>query len=146
MISLLCPPAPFRVAASQQDAGHRAAGQVQQPRPQHLQRLWRRRPRARGNLWPSSKPKCHQACRRVNRAVMMFLLDSPPSLQIVPFSLVTFTLLSPCFPGTCDSSFCSLSFSLFSFLAFSVAIFSSFVFTCLLIFWSSSSFLFSSSL
>ena len=50
---LVCFPAPVCVAASQQDAGDRAAGQSQQPRPQHLQWLWWWRPWARGNLWPS---------------------------------------------------------------------------------------------
>lgn len=50
---LVCFPAPVCVAASQQDAGDRAAGQSQQPRPQHLQWLWWWRPWARGKLWPS---------------------------------------------------------------------------------------------
>lgn len=50
---LVCFPAPVCVAASQQDAGDRAAGQSQQPWPQHLQWLWWWWPWARGNLWPS---------------------------------------------------------------------------------------------
>lgn len=53
---LACLPAPFCVPAPQQDSGHRAAGQGQQPRPQYLQWLWWWRSWTRGNLWPFNWP------------------------------------------------------------------------------------------
>lgn len=64
-----CVPAPFCVPAPQQNSGHRAAGQSQQPRPQHLQRLWWRRSWTRGKLWPSKK------ITLPNIEAIVFLLD-----------------------------------------------------------------------
>lgn len=48
-----CLPAPLCLPASHQNVGNRAAGQSQQPRPHHLQRLWWWWPWTRGNSWPS---------------------------------------------------------------------------------------------
>lgn len=89
-----CLPAPFCVSATQQNFGHRAAGQSQQPRPQHLQRLWWWRSWTGGNFWPSKNHTCQHRGDCIFTRFNFLPLKSHPSLFSLahspPFILLIF--------------------------------------------------------
>lgn len=89
-----CLPAPFCVSAPQQNFGHRAAGQSQQPRPQHLQRLWWWRSWTGGNFWPSKNHTCQHRGDCIFTQFHFLPLKSHPSLFSLahspPFILLIF--------------------------------------------------------